>query len=235
MFSKSHTKYIQSLHHKKFRDELGVFIAEGPKLVEELLQSPGMVCKSLFALNAWLEGNEQMVAQKNIESVYEVEDFELEKISALATPHLVLGVFEQLKVATHPNLQNKISLALDTIQDPGNLGTIIRIADWFGIEQIICSIGSADQYNPKVVQSTMGSLARVNLLYVDLLTWLPNQQLPIYAAALNGKPMQELGAITEGILLIGNESKGIHPSLLDIVTEKITIPKKERQNHSMQR
>ncbi len=226
MFSKSHTKYIQSLHHKKFRDEFGVFIAEGPKLVEDLLQSPGMVCKALFALRPWLEANEQMVAKKNIETVFEVADFELEKISALATPHLVLAVFEQIFVETTPLLKDKLSLALDTIQDPGNLGTIIRIADWFGIENIICSIGSVDQYNPKVVQSTMGSLARVNIIYVDLLSWLPEQKIPIYAAALNGKPMQEIGTIAEGILLIGNESKGIHPALLEIVQEKITIPKK---------
>ena len=226
MFSKSHTKYIQSLHHKKFRDELGVFIAEGPKLVEELLQAPGLVCKALFALSAWLEANEQMVAKKNIETVFEVEDFELEKISALATPHLVLAVFEQIFVETAPALNGKISIALDTMQDPGNLGTIIRIADWFGIENVICSIGSVDQYNPKVVQSTMGSLARVNVIYVDLLSWLPEQKIPLYAAALNGKPIAELGPIAEGILLIGNESKGIHPALLDMVDEKITLPKK---------
>ena len=165
MFSKSHTKYIQSLHHKKFRDEYGVFIAEGPKVVEELLLQDNMSCKEIFSLPAWLTGNQQLLEKKNIDQLFEIKDFELEKISALATPNQVLAVFEQrVKMDTFP-VTGRITLVLDTLQDPGNIGTIIRIADWFGIENIICSPRSAEIYNPKVVQSTMGSIARVNVLY----------------------------------------------------------------------
>ncbi len=227
MFSKSHTKYIQSLHHKKFRDEFGVFIAEGPKLVEEFLGAPGLVCRELFALPAWLEKNEQMVAAKKAVEVYEVKDFELGKISALVTANQVLAVFEKLFIDQSPDITGKITLALDTVQDPGNMGTIIRIADWFGIQHIFCSEGCADIYNPKVVQSTMGSLARVNILYGNLEELITRyKKVKTFAAALNGIPVKEIGPLKEGILIIGNESKGINEAILKMATEKIVIEKK---------
>ena len=227
MFSKSHTKYIQSLHHKKFRDEFGVFIAEGPKLVEEFLNAPGLICRELFALPVWLEKNEQMVAAKQVQELYEVKDFELEKISALATANQVLAVFEKLFTDESPDISGKITLALDTIQDPGNMGTIIRIADWFGIQHIFCSEGCADIYNPKVVQSTMGSLARVNIVYGNLGDWITrHKKIKTYAAALNGRAIKEIGQLSEGILIIGNESKGINEDILQMAGEKIAIEKK---------
>ncbi len=225
MFSKSHTKYIQSLQQRKFRDEYGVFLAEGPKLVEELLRSPNLNCKQIFSLPFWLNANEQLVAAKNTIEVFEVQDFELEKISALATPNQVLAVFEKKK-ENQVDVTGKITLALDSIQDPGNLGTIIRIADWFGVENIICSRGCADMYNPKVIQSTMGSIARVNIVYTDLALWLKDKrEVKTYAAALDGRNVKTLEGIKEGIILIGNESKGISDALLQMVNEKITIPK----------
>ena len=154
-----------------------------------------------------------------------VEDFELGKISALSTPNQVLGIFKKIQQGS-VNVAGQISLALDTIQDPGNLGTIIRIADWFGVINIICSENCVDIYNPKVVQSTMGSLGRVEVVYTNLFEFLNrNNSIPIYAAALNGKSVGELKELKEGILLIGNESKGISAEVMQMATEKITIPK----------
>jgi len=226
MLSKTHTKYIQSLQHKKSRDEAGLFIAEGPKLVPDLLASRNFICKELFAVKDWFDHNEKLRSKYPGTSFTEVEDFELEKISALTTPHSVLAVFEKRKPGTDIKLTGKITLALDTIQDPGNLGTIIRIADWFGLENIICSPGCADMYNPKVVQSTMGSLGRVNIIYTDLARWLKEKStVKIYSASLNGKPLPSLGKLKEGIIIIGNEAHGISDEVMELVNEKITIPK----------
>ena len=226
MLSKTHTKYIQSLQHKKFRDETGLFFAEGPKLVGDLLNVAACICKEVFALEKWLLANPGMPARHPDTRFEMVEEFELEKISALSTPNQVLGIFEKFWSEKEPLLTGKISLLLDTIQDPGNLGTIIRIADWFGIKHIICSENSADLYNPKLVQSTMGSLGRVNMIYTELTGWLTrNKHIPIYAAALNGKPVQHFAGTKECMLIIGNESKGIQPELLALAGEIITIPK----------
>ena len=143
-----------------------------------------------------------------------------------STSHSVLAVFEKRKENADIQITGKITLVLDTIQDPGNLGTIIRIADWYGVTDIICSDGCADMYNPKVVQSTMGSLGRVNVVYKDLLHWLQeNKKVKIYSASLNGKAVQSLGRIKEGILIIGNEAHGISDEVMQLVNEKITIPK----------
>ena len=138
----------------------------------------------------------------------------------------VLAVFEKRDENTDIQTAGKITLVLDTIQDPGNLGTIIRIADWFGVTDIICSEGCADMYNPKVVQSTMGSLGRVNIVYTDLANWLKeNKQVNIYSATLKGKDIATLGKLKEGILIIGNEANGISDEVMQLVNEKITIPK----------
>jgi TrmH family RNA methyltransferase len=226
MLSKTHAKYIQSLHHKKFRDEEGLFIAEGGKVVLELLQSGKFTCKELWGLTDWLQDNEINIPSSYAAAMDTVTEMELQKISALTTPSQVLAVFE--KAAEAPiEIKGKITLLLDTIQDPGNLGTIIRIADWFGISTIICSEGTADIYNPKVVQSTMGSLSRVAIHYADLPEILQQHKtLKVYAAALDGKDIATIKGIKEGIIIIGNESKGIRPSLLELAGEKITIPKK---------
>jgi RNA methyltransferase, TrmH family len=227
MFNKTHTKYIQSLHHKKFRDKNNVFIAEGPKVVLELLESREFVCQQLFAVNEWLVNNEKTLQKYSGMQVFTVKDFELEKIAALSSPNNVLAVFKKKEQYVAINIKKKITLVLDAIQDPGNLGTIIRTADWFGIENIICSPACADMYNPKVVQSTMGSLARVNIFYTNLEDWLQsNKDIKKYAAALNGKDINNLKAVKEGIIIIGNEGKGISDAILNLASERITIAKK---------
>lgn len=223
MLVKSQVKYIQSLGQKKSRDETGAFIAEGPKIVSELLQEiPGQV-KEVLGLKDWLTDHAKLL---NGIATIEVSPAELEKISQLKTPNQVLAVLRKFDEVTEINLNDKLTLALDTLQDPGNLGTIIRIADWFGIEHIVCDHDSADLYNPKVVQATMGSIARVKLLYTDLAGWLAEQKTTMYAAALEGENITTMQKPAKGIIVIGNESKGISPAILKLVTKKITIPQK---------
>lgn len=226
MLSKTQVKYIQSLHHKKFRDEENVFIAEGNKVVIELLQSKKFICKELIALPEWFNENESLVRKFYSDEFQITDENNLRRISALSTPSAVLALFKKTK--SEPiNLVNKLTLMLDTIQDPGNFGTIIRIADWFGIETIICSDSTVDMYNPKVVQSTMGSLGRVNIVYTDLPEFIQsNKTVKIFAAALDGKDINVMKGLKEGIIIIGNESKGISSELLALANEKITIPKK---------
>ncbi|MEP6674510.1 MAG: RNA methyltransferase [Ferruginibacter sp.] len=226
MFSKSYTKYIQSLQHKKARDEAGLFVAEGPKLIPELLSADKFNCRQVFGTASWINANAALLKQSNVE-IITVKDFELEKISGLSTANEVLGIFEKTKAVETFSLKGKITLVLDAIQDPGNLGTIIRIADWYAVEHIICSETCADMYNPKVVQSTMGSIARVNIIYTDLQQWIKtNAGIAVFAAALKGRELSDLKNIQEAILIIGNESKGISKELLELATEKITITKK---------
>jgi len=224
MLSKSHAKYIQSLHHKKFRDIENCFIAEGGKVILELLQSKKFTCTEILGTQEWLNSNEALI-RKNFTGPLEViQQHELEKIAALTTPNQVLAIFKKaLSIPVAP--EGKINLLLDNIQDPGNLGTIIRIADWFGINNIICSEHTVDIYNPKVVQSTMGSLGRVNMIYTELEQWIQQQRpIKLYAAALNGKNIKEVH-LSEGLILIGNEGKGISENLLKLADEKITIQK----------
>lgn len=202
-----------------------MFVAEGPKIVEELLQAPNISVEQLFATEQWMKQNQQW--QGHLQSrILQIDEEELQRISLLQSPNQVLGLFlKPIFSAFDP--RNKISLMLDTIQDPGNLGTIIRCADWFGIDQIVCSMECADVFNPKVVQSTMGSISRVRVIYEDLLSFLQmHQSIPVYAAVLQGKNVNEHPPIKEGILLIGNESKGIREELLLRVMHHITIPRK---------
>ena len=225
MLSKTYTKYIQSLHHKKYRDAHNSFIAEGSKVVIELLSSGKFAGEQVLGKEDWLKENESAIRKYYTGPIQVVKDFELDKISALSTPNQVLGIFKKAK-KLEPVVKGKITLVLDTIQDPGNLGTIIRIADWFGVTDIVCSENCVELYNPKVVQSTMGSLGRVNVIYEDLPRWLRAQgAIRSYAAALNGKSIKGIASMREAILVIGNESHGISEEMLGMVTEKITIPK----------
>jgi len=217
MLSKKVLKDIQSLGLKKFREETGLFVAEGPKIVEELAQLvPGHI-EAIYATDAWKPS-------VSIQNVNLVEEADLVRISQLKTPNQVVAVLKQFKSAI-PVVDNWI-LYLDTIQDPGNFGTIIRIADWFGVHHVVCSTGCADLYNPKVVQSTMASIARVNVFYDKAENWLSDQTSNIYAAALHGKPLTSFSKDESGILIIGNESKGIRNEFLALATEQITIPRK---------
>ncbi len=218
MISKNELKYIQSLCQKKQRAAEGVFIAEGPKLAEELLASNYKIIRG-YASASWLAEN------KTSKGFTEVSDIELEKMTGLQTANQVILIVEQKIQKTIPDLSKKLSLVLDGIQDPGNLGTIIRIADWFGITQIIASEDTVDLYNPKVVQSTMGSFIRVPVYYTDIVSFLSATKLPVYGAMLEGKSMYELEKSATGLLVIGNESKGIRTALQPLIKQAITIPR----------
>jgi TrmH family RNA methyltransferase len=219
MLSKKEVKYIQSLCHKRQRDEDKVFIAEGPKLAEEILKSDFKLLH-VYALKEWIEANPQLVIL-----AIEITPSELERISQLKTPNQVLVVAQQKILENEPSANDQLTLVLDGIQDPGNLGTIIRIADWFGIKQMVLSSDCADIYNPKVVQSTMGSIGRVACWYKSLNHWLTNVRVPVYGALLSGESVFDVSAIKEGILVIGNESKGIRNDIINYISKPVTIPK----------
>jgi TrmH family RNA methyltransferase len=226
MLTKKFVKYIQSLSHKKFRDEENAFIAEGPKVVSELLASEKFKSISICAEKEWLLEHQALLYKTPSENVFEIDEHWLQRISLLKTPNKVLAVFNKMDIPAEADFQHKITLMLDDIQDPGNLGTLIRIADWFNIENIICSENSVDSYNSKVVQSTMGSLARVHVYYTDLAGFIEkNNKISLFAAALAGASLYEIGKINEGFILIGNESKGIHEDILKLASQKITIPR----------
>jgi TrmH family RNA methyltransferase len=224
MLGKAKAKYIQSLGQKKQRDAEGLFIAEGPKIVADLLQSVPQYVKEVYAVKEWINENNGHLQPKLF---IEVSEEELEKISQLKTPNKVIAIVRKFAIENNIAVKGKISLVLDTIQDPGNLGTIIRIADWFGVSQIICGNDCADVYNPKVVQATMGSIARVKVFYTDLLNWLEqHKEVPVYATMLEGKDVTKMNALKEGLIVIGNESKGIQEEIAALADERITIPKK---------
>lgn len=220
MLSKNELKYIQSLCQKKQRQASGLFIAEGPKIVDELLISHFTVNK-VYATDEWDAGK---LADPSI--LTRVSAHELAKISGLQTPQQVLAVARQYWPDAAPLLNRKITLVLDGIQDPGNLGTIIRIADWFGIQEIVCSLDTVDCYNPKVVQATMGSLLRVKIWYEALPAFLAKQQMPILGALLSGQSVYATQVDAPSLLVIGNEAKGIREELLPLINQPISIPGK---------
>ena len=226
MINKSSVKYIQSLQHKKFRDEHSAFIAEGPKVVEELLQNNIFECEHVYSTENGLNFLKENLKKTLADRLIVIQEFELDKISALSTANNLLAVFKKKPMVNRISISNKITLFLDDIQDPGNLGTIIRTADWFGIETIFCSSATADCYNPKVVQSTMASLGRVNIIYGNIKDELAkHDNINKYAAVLGGKNIADIGKIKEAIIIIGNESKGVSADVLAMANEKITIPK----------
>ena len=217
MISKNEVKYIQSLSDKKNRDREGVFVAEGPKLVSELLAS-GLISKIIFTTKSVA-----LYSQSKTE-VKEITMQDLQRISQWETPNEVVGIFYKKKAAPL-QFKNRLTLALDGIQDPGNLGTIIRTADWFGITQIIASPDTADCYNSKVIQSTMGSIARVTIHYKQLSSVLADAGVTVFGALLAGKNLYQLDALAEGIIVIGNESKGIRADVLPMIQQAVTIPR----------
>lgn len=220
MLKNKEIKDIQSLSHKKFRTGLKLFVAEGPKIVSELAQIiPGQV-ERIYATREWIRTYPELLSSP----VTEITEAELNRISQLSTPNQVVAVMRQSE-QVEPR-KDKPLLYLDTIQDPGNFGTIIRIADWFGLGGVVCSEGCADLYNLKVVQSTMASIGRVPVYYDINGTWLEEQNVPVYASVLKGTSIYELSPAKNGILLVGNESKGIRKELLDLATHSITIPRK---------
>lgn len=223
MLSKSSAKYIQSLQHKKFRDEYGVFVAEGDKLVWEMMVSRRFEPVSLFCVPEWHEAHAAVLStQESI--VHRIRPEELERLSGMPSPNKVLGVFRK-KVWELPTAWDGVVLMLDDIRDPGNLGTIIRTADWFGVHHIVCSEQTVELYNPKVIQSTMGSLNRVQVHYTSLVNVLKQHpKMPMYAALLQGASLKEMPPQKPCFLMIGNEANGISAELLTCPHYAVRIP-----------
>lgn len=224
MISKAKIKFIHSLEIKKNRDAKGLFVAEGPKVVLDLL--PSMVARYVVATTDWLSDNRSKF-DTNTE-IIEVDYEELLKVSFLQTPQDVLAVFEIPACHDTPSLSDtgKLALALDGVQNPGNLGTIIRIADWFGIDTIYCSHDTADAYSPKVVQATMGSIARINIIYTDLISLLSKlpANFPVYGTLLDGDNIYTSKLTRHGIIVMGNEGNGISPAVRKHVNSRLLIP-----------
>jgi TrmH family RNA methyltransferase len=210
-------KYIQSFVHKKHWDQESVFIVEGPKLVKELLESDWTIEK-IYASSEWLNAQEPLGVPTE-----QVDEIILERISQFKTANQVLALVKK-KVANAPlNFDKELTLVLDGIQDPGNFGAIIRTADWFGVKQILVSEDNAGLYNPKVIQSTMGSFLRVHVAQYNLEAVLSTSKLPIYGAVLSGAPLSRTKMQAPCFLVIGNESKGIRPNLQPYITHPVTI------------
>ncbi len=226
MLSHNQIKYINSLKIKKFRQQYGTFIVEGEKGVSELL-SGSLKAVKVFALAEWLDKNTNLLREKSIEQ-QEITDDELKKVSDLITPNQVLAIAEiPVAAVPEPGEFTGMTLVLDGIRDPGNMGTMIRTADWFGIRRIICSADSVDMYNPKVVQATMGSFGRVSVFYTDLNHFfkaLPSD-IPVFGALLEGPDITKITFTRPGIILIGSESHGISKELISYVNSPLHIPR----------
>lgn len=224
MISKSDVKYIQSLAHKKFREEERLFVVEGVKMVEEMLIEYPEKIFHLYATQPWADRLSQFPALQCPVSVIDVKI--LNRISQLKTPNEVLALVKIPQQMDIGVVKNGVTVVLDQLQDPGNLGTIIRTCDWFGVTNIVCSTDTVDAFNHKTVQSAKGSLLRLNISYTDLCAFLSNQEhLPIYAAVLGGRSIHEVSFQQPAILVIGNEANGISNEVIKIATDKITIPK----------
>lgn len=222
MLSKAQNKYIRSLTQQKFRREFNAFIAEGDKIASEWLNSTAKI-NIIVAEEDWADANSALINNHKEAAIHIVKDTELQQLSALQTPNKALLVVEIPVQPLHLPKQ-EWCIALDSIQDPGNMGTIIRIADWFGIKHVVCSENCVDFYNPKVVQSAMGGHLRVSLYKTDLPEFIAQCTVPILAATLQGDNIHDIKKPEAAVLLMGNESKGISKELLNMVTQQITIP-----------
>jgi TrmH family RNA methyltransferase len=223
MLSKTQNKYIRSLTQHKFRREFSAFTAEGDKIAKEWLLSDATI-QHVVALENWAIENESLINAHPKATLHIVKESELAALSALQTPNQVLLVVSIPETTELPVAE--WCIVLDAIQDPGNMGTIIRIADWFGIGHIICSHECVDVYNPKVIQAAMGSHLRVQLHITNLETFLSETKLPVLVAALNGDNLYNMQKPEAAALVIGNESKGVSEVIMDIATHKITIPRR---------
>ncbi|MDB2606566.1 RNA methyltransferase [Zobellia sp.] len=214
MVSKNQIKFVKSLHQKKYRNRHNLFVAEGIKVVQELV-------KSDFKVNTLFCTDEKI----NLDTGHVIElvtESELKKMSALTAPNKIIGVFE-IPETQKPNLEGWI-IALDDIRDPGNLGTIIRLCDWFGVAHLVCSTNTVDCYNPKTLQATMGSISRVNIGYTDLQTFIQEAHVEVFGAFMNGEVVYGTNMPNSGILVMGNEANGISKEIEALVTKKISIP-----------
>ena len=218
MISKNQIKFIRQLEQKKFRHREGLFVAEGTKVVGDLLKA-GYIPHSLYATPDW-------IASHSVAEATEMTDDELTRLSFQQHPQQVLALFPIPEPADLSPLTSHLSLLLDGVQDPGNLGTIIRIADWFGISNIICSEDTVDAYNPKVVQATMGSIARVNIIYTNLLELLDGlpADFPVYGTLLDGENIYTQELTPHGLIIMGNEGNGISDAVRQRVNRRLLIP-----------
>ena len=215
MVSKNQIKLITSLQQKKYRFAHQLFFAEGIKVIQELVESNFELVHLYTTQNDF----EQVSTDKRTL----IAESDLKKITALATPNSCLAVF---KIPAEKKIgESGLILALDSIRDPGNLGTILRLCDWFGIDQLICSKETVDIYNPKVVQATMGSIARVNVNYVDLENVVSQTKLPVFGTFMDGNNIYKTNLPQEGIIIMGNEANGISPELEKLIKNRLTIPR----------
>ena len=222
MLSKSLQKQISALENKKQRKESGLFVAEGGKTVLDLMAA-GLKADKLIATSEWLEQHGRVSGAE----VIEVSNDEMRRISFQQTPQGIMGIFRQPQHKLDTSApERELCLALDNVQDPGNLGTIIRIADWFGIENIFCSIGTADIYNPKTVQATMGAIGRVKVHYTDLPTLLATikDKAPLYGTFLDGEDIYQKELKNKGLIIMGNEGNGIGQEVASLINRKLYIP-----------
>ncbi len=224
MISKNQIKYIQSLHSKKNREQEGLFVIEGLKLVLEFLNEGSFEIKVIYATIDFIEFNKHILEKSRIE-INEISEEELKKISLQTNPNQVLALVRSQKQHLNVELLNtETTLYLDAIRDPGNLGTIIRIADWFGIKQVICSPTTTELYNPKTLQSSMGAVIRVNVVYLEFDKLQSHlKDIPIYGAVLDGQNIYT-STLKHGVIIIGNEANGISQDILKQITQPVTIP-----------
>lgn len=215
MVSKNQIKLISSLHQKKQRIANQLFFAEGVKVIQELLQSNFELEHLYTTQNDFAEVSS---AKKSL-----INESDLKKISALATPNTCLAVFKMPK--EKEIVEAGLILALDSIRDPGNLGTILRLCDWFGINQLLCSKETVDIFNPKVVQATMGSITRVNVNYIDLNAFIAQTKLPVFGTFMDGTNIYTTNLPQEGIIIMGNEANGISEDLEKLIKNRLTIPR----------
>jgi TrmH family RNA methyltransferase len=232
MLSKAQIKLIRSLKYKKFRDKYGLFVVEGEKVTKELLTTAArennkFLIHSLFASTGWLYHNMNTLAGND--NVFEITDQDLKKISFLSTPNEALALVKIPEFKLDPDfLLSELTLVIDTVQDPGNLGTIVRIAHWYGIPDIICSPNSVDFYNPKTIQSTMGSFLSVRIFYTDLKPFIKyfyhETELPIYGTFLSGANIYTQQLEPVGLIILGNESQGISDEIKPYIRTRLNIP-----------
>lgn len=225
MLSKNQFKLITSLKKKKFRIQNNLFFAEGIKVVEELAASKFKIHKVFCTSN--------YSNRLGIEDIQIISEKELKSCSEFSSPNQIIAIFE---IPDEDAIKEKgLTLVLDDINDPGNLGTIIRLCDWFGVDQIVCSKNTVDCYNPKVVQASMGSLSRISIVYTHLLSFLEHEKRPIYGALLEGENVYQMSLKKEAVLVVGNEANGISQAIQNFITNKITIPQfgKNQQTESL--
>ncbi|HTO16031.1 MAG TPA: RNA methyltransferase [Edaphocola sp.] len=226
LISNIQIKHFRSLHQQKFRKEQQQYLVEGVKNVEEWILE-GADIEYVIAIKEWFDAYPHLLKEIDADKCLLISEKDLPRLSGMKNPNqvvLVVNITQSKKLSEIKS--SNWSLMLDRVQDPGNLGTIIRTADWFGIENIICSNDTAEQYNPKVIQATMGSLLRVNCFYTDLPEFLKqNSNIPVYAALLDGSPLMEYNSFSPGLIVMGNESKGISEEVKALVQHRLFIPR----------